>query len=417
MTTDPGAAMTRMLEPAFRHAFNAIILTDADFTGGGPHIIAANPAFCTMTGYDEAELIGKSPRIMQGPATDPAVIERLRSSITAGHFFIGSTVNYRKDGTAYIVEWNITPVREDDRVIGFVSVQQDITARLAAEREHTLFTTMGDLIPTPLVILDADERITFANRAFEVVSGYRAGELTHRDAGALFAPDLGTPDPARPIGLGESREERLLLIRRDGTPLHVDRRSIPLGVERVEHVVCTIADVTELVRSEQRWRDMAHADPLTGLLNRRGADEALVAMLKRSPEQAQTVALMVCDIDHFKRVNDEHGHALGDTVLVRVAGALQRLLRTEDVVARHGGEEFLIAVSRVDAQEAVHLAERLRREVATESAAAAAGVTMSVGVAVSRTGESADALIARADAALYRAKREGRDRVVLDASL
>ena len=99
----------QLMEPAFRHAFNSILLTDADYSDGGPHIVAVNDAFCRMTGYTEQELLGKSPRILQGPDTDPEVIARLARNIREGEFFVGRTVNYRKDGTPYNVEWNISP--------------------------------------------------------------------------------------------------------------------------------------------------------------------------------------------------------------------------------------------------------------------------------------------------------------------
>ena len=121
----PGEAV---FEAAFGHLYNAMIITDADF-GGGPFIQHCNPAFCAMTGYTEDELIGQSPRILQGPDTDRTVIDQLRRQIRDGQFFEGSTTNYRKDGVSYVVQWNISPVRDTDgAIVAFISIQQDITA-------------------------------------------------------------------------------------------------------------------------------------------------------------------------------------------------------------------------------------------------------------------------------------------------
>ena len=123
-----------VLEAAFEHLYNAMLITDADFAGG-PVIQRCNPAFCAMTGYTEEELIGQSPRILQGPDTDRKVIDQLTRKIRAGEFFEGSTFNYRKDGGSYIVEWNISPVRDaDGAIVAYISIQRDITVRFSAER-------------------------------------------------------------------------------------------------------------------------------------------------------------------------------------------------------------------------------------------------------------------------------------------
>lgn len=100
-------------EAAFEHSYNAMVVTDADFNGG-PFIRRCNPAFCAKTGYTEKELIGQSPRILQGPDTDRQLNDQLDRTIRAGEFFECSTFNYRKDGVPYVVQWNISPVRDAD---------------------------------------------------------------------------------------------------------------------------------------------------------------------------------------------------------------------------------------------------------------------------------------------------------------
>lgn len=126
------------LEAAFEHLYNAVVVTDADFDGG-PFIARCNPAFCAMTGYSEQELIGQSPRILQGTDTDREVIDRLSRQIRAGEFFEGSTINYRKDGAPYVVQWNISPVRDADGVIvAYISIQQDITALMEARERNRI---------------------------------------------------------------------------------------------------------------------------------------------------------------------------------------------------------------------------------------------------------------------------------------
>lgn len=101
-----------LLEAVVEQSFNAVLITDANLTNGGPFIVYVNPAFCAMTGYAAEALIGLSPRILQGPDTDRQVIERMRQCLSESLFFEGSTVNYRADGSPYVVEWKISPVRD-----------------------------------------------------------------------------------------------------------------------------------------------------------------------------------------------------------------------------------------------------------------------------------------------------------------
>ena len=108
------------IEVAFEHLYNSVVITDADF-GGGPFIRYCNPAFCAMTGYEKDEVIGQSPRILQGPDTDRTVIDQLRRQIRDGQFFEGSTTNYRKDGVPYWVEIDLHPVSA-----GFVALERGL---------------------------------------------------------------------------------------------------------------------------------------------------------------------------------------------------------------------------------------------------------------------------------------------------
>ncbi len=167
-----------------------------------------------------------------------------------------------------------------------------------------------------------------------------------------------------------------------------------------------------LVRQEllQRLERQSMADALTGLGNRRAFDEALEVELKRARRAGGWVGLVMMDVDHFKRFNDQHGHQAGDDALVTVGHVLTRVARAEDRACRIGGEEFALLLPGADERAAAIVAERVRRDV--EHRAPAAGpVTISLGVAASR-GDDGQALLAVADARLYAAKEAGRNRVV-----
>ena len=159
----------------------------------------------------------------------------------------------------------------------------------------------------------------------------------------------------------------------------------------------------------------ATTDPLTGLPNRR-----FLEILRARPpgrRRDDATGVLMADIDHFKRLNDRHGHAAGDEVLRAVADAIARTVRTDDFPIRYGGEEFLVVLRRADTEIAAAVAERLRLNVASidvRRLRIGAPVTVSVGLAVAEPGtDGLDGLIARADAALYRAKAAGRDRIAV----
>lgn len=179
----------------------------------------------------------------------------------------------------------------------------------------------------------------------------------------------------------------------------------------VSAVVLLLANAT--VGSYQRRLQLqANTDKLTGLLNRTAFDPLFAELVQEAIRRQQPLALLLLDIDFFKAINDTHGHALGDQVIQHVAGRLQRAIRRCDRVFRWGGEEFLILMPGCGAAQAIERGEALRQALRSEPIHLPANPTISCGVTTFRPGETDQELLLRADQALYRAKREGRDRVV-----
>jgi diguanylate cyclase (GGDEF)-like protein len=169
---------------------------------------------------------------------------------------------------------------------------------------------------------------------------------------------------------------------------------------------------SEAIRRAAEARRLANTDALTGLANRRCALSRLDILLRRSRQHGTPLTIVLFDIDHFKAINDSYGHAIGDEVLVRMAKLSQRLVRTDDMVGRLGGEEFVWLLPEVGAAEGANLAERLRDAIHGQSGEGGLPpVTISVGLASRRGEESAEELLARADGALYAAKNGGRNQV------
>ena len=183
----------------------------------------------------------------------------------------------------------------------------------------------------------------------------------------------------------------------------------------VRHNEILIREVTlrtaELREAHEKLAKLAMTDTLTGVVNRLGLDQAFKAEMAQAEIDQRPLAVILTDIDLFKSVNDSHGHLVGDMLLQEFTAVLRRGVRATDVLGRWGGEEFLILCPQTDLEQALRLAERLRAAVQAHGFSVVGTKTSSFGVAALRAGETTDQLMRRTDDALYRAKREGRNRV------
>jgi len=205
-------------------------------------------------------------------------------------------------------------------------------------------------------------------------------------------------------------------------PQYTGARRVGLLLLFLHVLLGAMACAYAVIRSQAlQLKGLSETDTLTGWLNRRRLEPALAAAQAQSRRYDRAFALLVFDIDHFKRVNDGHGHGVGDRALAHVAGVVADALRDVDLRFRIGGEEFLVLLPPESAAQALAVAERLRAAVAGAPLRLPGGgslaLTVSVGAAVHRApDEPWEATLQRADAALYQAKQQGRNRCVLDAS-
>ncbi|WP_298726703.1 GGDEF domain-containing protein [uncultured Ferrovibrio sp.] len=185
-----------------------------------------------------------------------------------------------------------------------------------------------------------------------------------------------------------------------------------------ERLAETTAEVQMLREHFEQARREALSDSLTGLANRKNFEQTLTLLAKAAQDSHEPLSLMLLDIDHFKQFNDRHGHQTGDTVLQLVARTLSDNVKGQDLAARYGGEEFALLLPRTRADQAVKLGDNLRMLIAgrklvkRHTGEELGRITISAGVAEYRTGEALSSLVQRADAALYEAKRRGRNCVV-----
>jgi len=185
-----------------------------------------------------------------------------------------------------------------------------------------------------------------------------------------------------------------------------------------ERLAETTAEVQMLREHFEQARREALSDSLTGLANRKNFEQTLTLLAKAAQDSHEPLSLMLLDIDHFKHFNDRYGHQFGDQVLQLVARTLSDNVKGQDLAARYGGEEFALLLPRTRADQAVKLGDNLRMLIAgrklvkRHTGEELGRITISAGVAEYRTGEALSSLVQRADAALYEAKRRGRNCVV-----
>lgn len=406
-----------LLRSALEQSFNSVLITDAQPGPMGPRIVYANPAFCEMTGYSATELLGQTPRILQGAQTSPEVLQTLRECLQANRFFRGSTVNYRKDGRPYTVEWNISPVKDEAGVTThYVSVQQDISAVTEARATSQLLAQALDATQDAVMIANAQGEIEFVNHGFELITGYsrvealgqnpamlKSGEHTEAFYGRLWAA----------IQSGQTFRAVFINRHKQGHLIHCEETVSPIrdAGGAVTHFVSVIRDQTARAHTEQTLREQATRDPLTDLLNRRAGEWQLERAFLAAREGQKPFCLIMADVDHFKAINDTWGHPAGDQVLQRVAAVLRTGVRATDSVVRWGGEEFLLVLPNCEQAAALLQAERLRERVADAEQGEMGRVTVSMGVAELQRGETLANLMERVDQALYQAKHAGRNQV------
>ena len=311
--------------------------------------------------------------------------------------------------------------RSEELVMANQSLHSEINERKrvekAIEKAKKEWEQTFDTVPDLIAIIDQNHKIVRINKAMA-----EKMNLSPRDAVGLNCYELchgaNEPIPACPLVQsskdGEEHTEEILDTRLGGAFL-VSVTPLPNGNQGVKMFVHVARDITEQKTLEEQLRKLALTDGLTNIWNRRHFMYLAGHELERTRRYGGSLAIMMIDLDHFKVVNDTYGHEVGDRALKKVAEVVRTVLRKVDIFARIGGEEFVIALPETGLPQAVHVAERLRENLAGTAIANGAPslrITISIGITV--TGESPPeltALLKQADTALYKAKRKGRNRV------
>ncbi|GIK24491.1 MAG: hypothetical protein BroJett006_07370 [Betaproteobacteria bacterium] len=300
---------------------------------------------------------------------------------------------------------------------------EEIHRREAAEhgirRERDFTRRVINSLPGIFFLVDEEGQDVLWNTNLETVTGYDGEELASLSLFSLF-------DANSRIALRHKLQEAFaqghaeceaIIVARDGRriPFHIKGECIEMDAS--PHVIGMGVDITQRKRLEDELRRLATTDALTGVATRGHFLDSAELEIERTHRYQRPLSVMMLDIDHFKSINDSHGHAAGDMAIQKVVGVLKQLLRGEDLVGRLGGEEFGVLLPETDSARAVIVAERIREQIAAlhiVSGESRISLTVSIGVTeYQRFDTGIDGLLLRADLALYSAKHGGRNRTVL----
>ncbi|MDO9567917.1 MAG: diguanylate cyclase [Hydrogenophaga sp.] len=401
------------------HVSDAILVAQAD-TG---QVVEANASACRLLGYEHTALLRvRLDRLLRPNRPDKGWAS-LGDSLPPhgrGTFHLDLLTS---DGRSVPCQVDIRQVSEDgsDHI---VLVARDMSDLMAQSDQIRLQIQALNALDHAVVITDITTSVVWANAAFTRLTGYELAEAVGRKPAELVKS--GKQDKAfyeriwSTILAGNVWRGELINRRKDGQLYDEEMAITPIyaGADGViTNFIAVKQDITERKAQEAKLRQLSITDPLTGVENRRGFMVQLERLHARQRRHGHPLSVLMFDLDWFKRINDQHGHAVGDEVLKRVTQLVGQRLRRSDHLGRLGGEEFAVLLPDTHLDGAHATALELCQSVAMEPVMTAGGpipVTVSVGVAeVGSTDANPEDALVRADLALYRAKAQGRNRVVM----
>ena len=408
----------------FEHSMEAVLIISPD-----GHIYAANPAACVLFGYSEEELRELTRNDLVDPSS-PQLHELLATRARTGRAR-GEVTFVRRDGTRFFGEASSEQFIDDNQELRAVITIRDLAdlnqALRRMEESEEQYRLLIAAMEEGVVLQDEDSRILAFNKSSERILGLSADQLIGKTS---FDPDWyaihedGSPFPGEThpvvvtLRTGKPQTNVIMGIHKpDGELTWISVNVQPIfkqGKSTPSQVVATMHDITEQKIAQERIERLAHFDQLTGLPNRSLLNDRFRFALSLAQRSGETMAVIFLDLDHFKDINDTLGHNVGDKVLVELALRLKAALREEDTLSRQGGDEFIVILPATDADGAGAVATKLIDVVEQPNNIDQheLTVTASIGIAIyPHDGKDLESLSKNADIAMYRAKREGRNKL------
>jgi len=395
-----------------------------------------------VLGYSPEEMLGKTLFDFMDPG-EKEKCKSLFSEIAGGKKSMRDLENWylSKNGHYVCLKTSGIPTfNEKGEITGYVGVDTDITelqhAREALKKSEEQFRIISSAANDAIIMIDNEGKVVYWNRMARKMFGYTNQEILGKQFHPILLPDHLFEKYNKGFahfkqtgqGSAINKTYELTAVKKEGVEIPVEVSISAVQIDNKWHAVAIVRDITErklaekaLRKAQEKLKYLSYVDGLTEINNRRYFDEIVSKEWNRAVRDSNPLSLIMIDIDFFKNYNDVYGHLKGDECLKNIADIiLQSIRRPEDFAARFGGEEFVVVLPNTKIKGASHIAETIRSNVESagiehNNSSIAEVVTVSLGVAstIPQRGTEPDSLLAETDACLYRAKQEGRNRVVI----
>ena len=399
---------------AIEHSDNSIVMTDLDF-----NITYVNESFERNTGYTQKEALGHNPSILKSGLTDETLYKDMHSALERGESWNGEFTNRRKDDSIFYERAFILPISIKNKIDSYLAIKLDVTSYKEQAERMQLTATVFDSIEEGIIVTDADQKILSINRAFAEMFGYTVHECIGKTPKIFkseehpkeFYTQMWNEIDEKGIWKGKIRDRA-----KDGTCVTL-WMSISVVKNKDDEIVNYISihtNLADIIKSQEKIDFLAYHDSLTKLPNRVHFEETLIQALKTAKRKQTRLAILFIDLDRFKVINDTLGHHIGDELLKHVALSIRSVLRDVDMLARIGGDEFVVILEDLhNPDNAATVANKILYILSQPIEAMGHTLNTSASIGIAYYPDDATNLITLvkyADSAMYKAKELGKNR-------
>ncbi|MAC84720.1 MAG: hypothetical protein CL624_11375 [Arcobacter sp.] len=398
---------------AVEHSDNSVILTDAN-----KKILYVNENFETNTGYLKDDILGKDPKVLSSGLNLRATYDELNEKLLSGKKWEGELINKRKDGSLFYEKVSIVPIFVNEKIENYLAIKLDITKYIKQREELKESSIVFENTEEGILITDANQRIISVNKAFEKISGYTKEELIGKKPSLLksfkhdrfFYKKMWLSIQEKGYWKGKIYD-----LIKDGSiiPTWLNITAVKDENGKVIKYISMHTNLQEIIDSQEKADYLAYHDSLTNLPNRIKLEDHLSHVIAVASRDHLTMSILFIDLDRFKIINDTLGHQVGDRLLQNVSKRIRKVLRDTDMVARMGGDEFIVVLETARNKKAAAyvcqkildtLKEPIKIGEHTLNTSASIGVAM-----FPDNGKTITTLIKNADTAMYHAKSLGKN--------
>ena len=398
---------------AVEHSDNAIVLTDVD-----RNILYVNENFESNTGYYKDEILGQNPKILASGLSEKEVFVDLNKKLNDGKKWEGELINRKKDGTIYYEKASIVPIFINNKLQNYLAIKLDVTQYVKQREELKESSIVFNNTQEGILITDSKQRILLVNNAFQNISGYTKEELLGKKPSVLksnkhdriFYKKMWLSINEKGYWKGKVYDQA-----KDGTifPTWLNITAVKDKKGNISKYISIHTNLQDIIENQEKADYLAYHDSLTNLPNRIKLEEHLSHVISVAKRDKSSMSILFIDLDRFKIINDTLGHQVGDRLLQNVASRIKKTLRDTDMVARMGGDEFIVVLETArEKKEAAYVCQKILNTIKDpiKIGEHTLNTSASIGIAMfPSNGDNISTLVKNADTAMYHAKKEGKN--------